>query len=299
MSGPDRSTPGGRAYRDLQNRARRERRGTQELLTLYVLERWLARLSGSPYVDRFVLKGGVLLAALDARRATADVDLLARNLPNREADVLSRVIEIARRPDRGGGVAYDVDSISARAIREQDNYPGLRVSMDCSVASAEVKLRLDVNFGDPVTPAPRRIALPALRPGSDPIVILGYPIETVLAEKLATAITLGSANTRVRDYTDIFTLIRRHMVDGPLMRRALTSTCSFRGVAVAALGSRTSELIALRAGTYRTHRTRLGPDGGELPTEFADVVRLVTDFADPLASDGDLGSWRPDRLAWC
>jgi hypothetical protein len=74
----------GRAYLDLQNRARTERRGTQELLTLYVVERWLARLSTSTYAAKFVIKGGMLLAAYDARRPTADLDALARSIANQE-----------------------------------------------------------------------------------------------------------------------------------------------------------------------------------------------------------------------
>lgn len=78
--------------------------------------------------------------------------------------------------------------------------------MDCALASAIVKLRIDVNFGDPVVPAPQILHLPALRPGTSPIAILGYPVETVLAEKISTAVTLGPANTPVRDYADIYTL---------------------------------------------------------------------------------------------
>lgn len=81
---PTKATAGGRAYPDLQNRARREKRPTQELHTFYVLERWLARLAVSPHAGSFVLKGGMLLAVFDARRPTADADLLARNLSNDE-----------------------------------------------------------------------------------------------------------------------------------------------------------------------------------------------------------------------
>lgn len=81
MTRVTRQTPAGRAYLDLQNRARRERRSTQELLALYVVERWLARLSKSAYTDQFVLKGGMLLAAFDARRPTADADALAATWP--------------------------------------------------------------------------------------------------------------------------------------------------------------------------------------------------------------------------
>jgi hypothetical protein len=77
---PTRETAAGRAYLDLQNQARREGRGTQELLTIYVVERWLARLSRSPYLNDFVLKGGMLLAAFGSRRPTVDADALARNM---------------------------------------------------------------------------------------------------------------------------------------------------------------------------------------------------------------------------
>ena len=85
MTRPTRQIVAGQTRLDLQNRVRREGRGTQELLTLYVVERWLARLADSPYADQFVLKGGMLLAALGARRPTADADALARNMANDQA----------------------------------------------------------------------------------------------------------------------------------------------------------------------------------------------------------------------
>jgi hypothetical protein len=78
--------------------------------------------------------------------------------------------------------------------------------MDCAIATAAVKFGLDVNFCNPITPGPNRVTIPPLRPRMEPVRVLGYPIETVLAEKIVTAIALGPANTRVRDYTDIYTL---------------------------------------------------------------------------------------------
>jgi hypothetical protein len=95
MNRATRDTPAGRAYLDLQNRARREGRGTQELLTIYVVERWLARLSRSPYVNDFILKGGMLLAAFGSRRPTVDADALARNMAADQDTVRQRVTEIA------------------------------------------------------------------------------------------------------------------------------------------------------------------------------------------------------------
>jgi hypothetical protein len=117
------------------------------------------------------------------------------------------VTEIARRSlDQDDGVVYRTETATTRVIREQALYAGIRVAMDCGIATATVKFRLDVSFGDPLTPAPSLVSLPPLRPGMEPIRVLGCPIETVLAEKLATAIALGPANTRVRDYADIYTL---------------------------------------------------------------------------------------------
>lgn len=118
---PTRQDPAGRAYLDLQNQARRTGRGTQELLILYVVERWLARLSASPYVEQFVLKGGMLLAAFDARRPTVDADALARRLGSDPPEVLGRVVEIARWPVADDGVVFDTSTAGVRTIREHAN----------------------------------------------------------------------------------------------------------------------------------------------------------------------------------
>lgn len=299
MTQPSRQTVAGRAYLDLQNRARQEGRGTQELLTLYIVERWLARLSQSPYADQFVLEGGMLLAAFDARRATADADALARNISNDEAAVLARVVEVAGQPVPDDGVVFRTDTTTARTIRDDAFYPGVRVAMDTRIASAAVKFRLDVNFGDPVTPAPQLLELPPLRPDTEPIRVLGYPIVTVLAEKIATAVTLGAANTRVRDYADVFTLTGRYDVTHAVMREALLATAAFRGTTLQPLSEVIHGLVGLRAATYTAYRTSLGPDGTQLPAHFDDVVIAVTAFADPLAEPGQPHmAWQAAHRRW-
>lgn len=113
MSRLTRETPAGRAYLDLQNRARRERRRTQDLLTMYVVERWLARMSASPYAGDFVLKGGMLLASFGSRRPTTDADALARNMPAEEDAVAARVVEIAGLADPDDGVVYLTETVKA------------------------------------------------------------------------------------------------------------------------------------------------------------------------------------------
>ncbi|MGH3491380.1 MAG: nucleotidyl transferase AbiEii/AbiGii toxin family protein [Actinopolymorphaceae bacterium] len=294
-----RATAAGRAYLDLQNRARRERRPTQEPLTFYVLERFLARIAASAYRDEFVLKGGLLLAVLDARRPTQDADLLVRRIEADEVTVTERVVDLCRRrlPD-DDGVDFLTSSVRATSIREDGQYAGIRITMDAQVAQARVKLKLDINVGDPVTPAPVELAYPVLRDGA-PIRLLGYPLATVLAEKLCTAVSLGEANTRVRDYVDMWTLTGRHDLDYAEARAAVEKTAHHRGTRLRRLGEAIGGVIEIRRTAYTAFRRQLGVDGDPLPPGFEGIVGDVTLYADPPLDTTAAGRiWRADRRAW-
>lgn len=123
-----------------------------------------------------------------------------------------------------------------------------------------------------------------MRPDSPPIRILGYHIETVLAEKLATAIALGPATTRVRDYADIYTLTGTHELELERVRDALVRTARFRDTTIRPLSAVIVNLVDLRAATYSAYRRSLGPAGQQLPEDFADVVANVVPFADPITN---------------
>jgi len=182
------------------------------------------------------------------------------------------------------GVDYLVETITVQTIRDDADYAGVRITMDCRVSSAAVKLKLDINIGDPVTPEPTIIELPSQRPGTPVVRMLGYPIETVLAEKTSTAIALGEANTRVRDYADLHVLTGKHTVSFATMRAALQATTRHRGVTIQPLSGVVGGLVASRRAAYDAFRRRLGPDGQHLPVRFADVVADVVRFVDPLAT---------------
>ncbi len=267
---------------------------------MYVVERWLARLSSSPYADDFVLKGGMLLASFGNRRPTVDADTLARHMPAEHDAVARRVTQIASlRAADDDGVEFLVDTVTTSTIRDDALYSGVRVVMDARLATAQVKLRLDVNFGDPVTPAPRVVELPALRPDTPPIRILGYPVETVLAEKLVTAMALGRANTRVRDFADVHLLTGSQRPRCEDVRSAIAATADFRGVAITPLREATAGLAALRASTYGAYRRALGSAGGSLPSSLADLLDAVAVFADPVVTDLDPhATWDPDVRTW-
>jgi Nucleotidyl transferase AbiEii toxin, Type IV TA system len=301
VSRPTRAAPGGRAYLDLQNLSRREGQDMQTLLVLYVLERFLARLAVSEHADRFVLKGGMLLAALRARRATVDADFLATQLANDEATVLARIVEIALvTPPVEDGVSYRVHTARAGTIRDGDLYTGVRVSMDVAVAAAVVKLRLDVSVGDPVTPAPAPVAYPTLLQGHPDFTVLGYPLVTVLAEKLCSAVDLGAGNSRVRDYADIWTLTGLHDLHGNQLHAALQATSTHRGVELRSLTLVLKDFAATRADTYDAYRRRLGAYADHLPESLAAVVAAVISFAEPVLT-GSLphdSTWRAVPRTW-
>lgn len=185
---PQHGEPAGDAFLAIQKLARQTGADVQQLLTLYALEGLVARVAASRYREDFVLKGGVLLAAFSLRRPTKDVDLQATGLANDVDEVLGRVRELAA-IDVGDGLVFDPDEIRAHVIREDDGYPGVRVRLVAVLGKARVTIGVDVNFGDPVFPAPTEIELPRLIPiGRPPVRLLGYPLPMVVAEKTVTAL---------------------------------------------------------------------------------------------------------------
>ena len=125
---------------------------------------------------------------------------------------------------------------------------------------------------------------------------LGYPIVTVLAEKLSTAVQLGEANTRIRDYVDLYNLTGTHPLAFQPTRDALLATAAHRRISLRPLSMAIGQLATTRAGAYRTYRAGLGGTG--LPSNFPEVVTAVVDFADPVIQGGPHGVWNPVGRHW-
>lgn len=294
---PQQGTPAGDATLAIQQLARQTGGDVQELQTLYVLEALLARIAASPYRDDFVVKGGVLLAAFAVRRPTKDIDLQANSLSNDVDEVAARVRHIAA-IDVPDGVVFDLGSITARVIRDEDEYPGIRVKLVGTLGRSRLTIGVDVNFGDPIWPEPGLIELPrVIDLGQPPVEFLGYPLTMVLAEKLVTAIARGDANTRWRDFADVYTLIRVHTVSAVELRASLETVAAYRHVEIAPLLPALAAMPQQAQPKWRRWRTRVHREG-ELPGEFADVLTDVASFADPILSGTRSGSWNPRSAMW-
>lgn len=285
-------------FRSIQRLARETGGDVQELLTLYVLERFLARLASSPFRDDFVLKGGVLLAAFDLRRPTRDIDLQATRISNEEEEVLERVREIASRTG-DDGVIFDTDSATAETIRDQDEYSGIRVRIPASLGKSAVRIGIDVSFGDPIWPTPRRIEVPSLLTDVDtPVVINGYPLHMVVAEKTVTALQRGEANTRWRDFADILTISRTQIIESAELHSALNIVAQHREQNLNPLLPELGNMSVRAQQPWVRWRSRQAA-ANFLPELFEDVLRQVSEFVDPVIEETVTSySWNPHQQRW-
>ena len=284
-------------YRELQALARNTGQNTQELLTLYVLEGFLSRVAKSPHREMLVLKGGVLLAALDARRPTRDIDFAGVDLNNDEEYVLRLCREIASNI-QDDGIVFDIAVASAITIRDEDEYNGVRVSMPAKIHTAQIPFHIDLNVGDPIVPGAEKVRVPRLLNNANHIVLLGYPIPMVLAEKIVTAIQRGTANTRWRDFGDIYELSRRHPILLDELKASVNAVAQYRVVELTTLRESLSGFAEIGQRKYEIWRRK--QDRLELPETFGDLLGAVYIFSDPVI-DGSAGTnalWDPFTFIW-
>ena len=295
MTRPTRADTAGGAYLDLRKKARSDRRPVDELMQFYVLECFLARLSASRFADRFVLKGGVLLAAFGERRPTRDIDLQALATVNDPAEILAAISEIAA-VTIDDGVVFDSATATAEVIRDEDLYPGVRVTMVARLSAARPAFHCDVSVGDPIIPSPGTVQLPRLLGGV--ISVRGYPLVMVHAEKIVTAITRGTTSTRWRDFADIYLLARHLPIDGTKLGTSIGEVARHRSARLQPLSQVLAGYDTIGQQRWEAWRRRQRLDD-RLPAQFAEVIAPVAAFADPAITGTATGrNWDPEAEAW-
>lgn len=292
---PTRDTPAGQAYNDLRNLARRDGRDPAEYITLYALEGFLARLAVSEHAGVFVLKGGVLMAAFAARRPTRDIDFAATGFANDTADVEQRVRSIIE-VHLNDGLEFDPDSAVGEPIRDEADYSGVRVKITAQLATAKVALHVDVNFGDPIWPAPTEAVLPLLLGGN--LRLRGYPDHMVLAEKIVTAIERGDQNTRWRDFTDIAAIARSRIIRGAYLHEAISAVAGYRQVDIEPLGTLIAEMPTLAQRKWETWRKKQRLEQST-PESFAELLQACLVFVEPALTTNVANlRWDPTAQSW-
>lgn len=216
----------------LKNIAKAEKTDFNAVLTRYGLERLLYRIGQSEYANQYLLKGALLFNLWYdmPHRPTMDIDLLGSG--NNELDYLTGVFKEICLISANDGIIFDEKSVTADTIKKEGGYTGARIELFAELAKARIKIQVDIGFGDVVTPGPIDSDYPVLLSGLPPPKIHAYPIYTVIAEKLHAIALLGMANSRLKDYLDLYVLLKNEDLDEKILGDAINSTFSQRKMAL-------------------------------------------------------------------
>jgi Nucleotidyl transferase AbiEii toxin, Type IV TA system len=216
----------------LLNLARERKDEFQLVLVRYGVERLLYRLSVSSHATQFVLKGAMLFQIWTGQphRSTLDVDLLGSG--SNDVDRLVKLFkEICDQHVDDDGLVFLGEGIQGGLIREDQRYGGVRIQLTAMLQTARIPIQIDIGFGDAITPNPEQVEYPTLLKFPAPM-LRAYPRETVVAEKFEAMVVLGIANSRMKDFYDIWVLSRDFAFDGKLLSRAIAATFARRGTAL-------------------------------------------------------------------
>ncbi len=210
----------------LLNLSRAENYKPQMMISRYMQERLLYRLSVSNYREKFILKGGALLYAHERfeARPTLDIDFMATHINNEKENVKRIIKEICLVDAGQDGTFYDADSVDTEEITVNKEYHGVRVYVVAHLDTARQRISIDIGFGDVITPAPQELSFPALIDSVPQAKILAYSLETVVAEKFHAMIVLSWANSRMKDFFDVYRILIAKRVDEDLLAEAIKST---------------------------------------------------------------------------
>ncbi|HXQ35406.1 MAG TPA: nucleotidyl transferase AbiEii/AbiGii toxin family protein [Anaerolineales bacterium] len=211
-------------HQRLLNKARQSGRAFNELLQYYAIERLLYRLSISEYSELFTLKGALMFNAwgLTNLRPTRDIDLLGHT-ENTVDSVLKIFQDLSKLEAEPDGLEFDPLHIQGEKIKEDADYEGIRNTMTTRLGKTRLNLQIDIGFADVITPAPERLDYPTILDFPAPH-LYGYPPETVIAEKFQAMTVLGMANSRMKDFYDIWMLITSFEFDGRVIQTAIERT---------------------------------------------------------------------------
>jgi predicted nucleotidyltransferase component of viral defense system len=203
----------------------------QRVLGRYGIERFLYRLGQSPYRDRFALKGATLFTLWtgQAHRPTRDLDLLGWGSSAIE-DVKTTMRSICEMSGEDG-IVFDASSVEGMAIKEDDEYNGVRIKLNGQLAGARIPMQIDIGFGDAVYPDPEFASFPVLLSMAAPR-IRAYPRESVIAEKLHAMVELDIRNSRMKDFYDIWFMATTWEFELETLNKAIEASFQQRGIAV-------------------------------------------------------------------
>lgn len=258
----------------------------QLTLTRYFQERFLYRLTRSDYRSAFLLKGGVLIYAIHgiASRPTLDIDFLGRKIKNDLVSIKRVFQQICAIPDSNDGLTFDTEDIEAGEIIKEGNYAGIRVRIPVQLGNIRQNLKIDIGFGDTIVPGPVEMSYPTLLELAEPIV-LTYSIETLVAEKFEAMISLGQFNSRMKDFYDLYTILKGEDFELDVLRAAVGSTFENRSTPLTPNHSLFSKGFAEDEKRHSDWLAFLKKAGLEIDLRFSEVMKTIREWMEPIYQD--------------
>ena len=254
------------------------------VVTRYGLERFLYRLSVSPHRDSFVLKGALLLQLWTAEtyRPTRDLDLLGRGVSN----VSYRKIfsEVCSQKVEDDGLTFPPDTIRVERIRDDEAYEGVRVRVEARLGDVRVPLQIDVGLGDTIVPSSEELEYPTLLKFAAPK-LHAYSKESVVAEKFEAMVKLGMANSRMKDFYDLWVLAKRFEFESATLAAAIQATFKTRRTTLPR-----SSPLALQADFYELPtkltqwRAFLRKSGLKADSSLKEIIEVIREFVMPVVN---------------
>jgi predicted nucleotidyltransferase component of viral defense system len=295
---------GASVLQHLRNLSRETKQDMQSYIRLYAQQRLLYRISVSSIAPSFVLKGGVMLAAYNDGhlfRSSEDIDfngyLTSKTVEGAAAEVVNAIRVAVTTPVPDDGIVFDLSTMTTKK-EHVGRIPGSKVTLLANLHTARIPLSVDVGFGNVITPDAVPMEIPTLLPGLVPCpVIAGYPLETIIAEKLHAVRQFGMDNTRHKDLFDLWRIQDNYKLNGATVSRAVAVTFEHQGSTLETELSGLSEaFINKNTGAWAAF---LRKNGLKVEADFRDVGASLRFFVEPIMEGAagrlKLGTWQPGK----
>lgn len=261
------------------------------------MERFLYRLSKSSYADKFILKGALMLSVWKAplARPTMDIDMLGQ-IDNRMEGIVNIMRSMCTQPVEPDGIIFDADEVRGERITEDADYEGVRIKFRGKLGAARISMQVDIGFGDVVVPPAAPIAYPTMLDLPIPH-LLGYSMESTIAEKFEAMVKLGILNSRMKDFFDIWFLAHRFNFSGHTLQKAVKATFFTRSTdlptfPVAFTPDFSGDPVKDAQWKAFVRKNRLG----HISKDFQEIISDIAAFLGPLVEN--LTSNMPFTSSW-
>lgn len=282
----------------LRNISVQSGREFQSVFSQYVQERFLYRLSESPYSNNLILKGALLFIAhnISRNRPTRDIEFLGSKIPNEINDLVEVIKEIliVKFDD---GLRFDPDSVEAENITEDGDYEGVRVKFNVFLENSKERMQLDIGFGDKITAGPVEIEFPTLLDFPAPKLKV-YSIETEIAEKYEAIVSLQLLTSRMKDFYDILFFAECYNFNKETLLRAIITTFNNRSTDLDLSKTIFKDQFKNNDRFQNLWKAFLNRNKLESNKTFFEVVSQIQSFIEPIFDSKTKNNWNPRKWKW-